>query len=79
MENNNNDTNTTLVDDVNNVIHPPNLVGVQNNIPKTRKCGFCGLLGHNKRTCPQIITNGKIIDFMIDDIQTDFMQHEDLH
>ena len=34
MENNNNDTNTTLVDNVNNIVHPPNLVGVQNNIRK---------------------------------------------
>ena len=58
-ENNNNNTNTTSVDNVNNAVHTPNLVGVLNNISKVRTCDFCGLLGHNKCTGPQIVTNGK--------------------
>ncbi len=30
----------------------------RNTTKRRRQCGFCGNLGHNKRTCPQLINNG---------------------
>lgn len=33
----------------------------RNVVPNKRKCGLCGLTGHNKRTCPQKAQEGKLI------------------
>lgn len=32
------------------------------NTSNKRKCGLCGLFGHNKRTCPQKVQQGLFID-----------------
>ena len=46
----NNAMNNTTFNNMNDIVTQPNLVGVQPNIRQPRKCGFCGLNGHNKRT-----------------------------
>lgn len=37
------------------------LVTRRNVIPTKRKCGHCGTIGHNKRTCPQLQQTRELI------------------
>jgi hypothetical protein len=30
-------------------------------VSNKRKCGLCGIMGHNKRTCPQKVQQGQFI------------------
>ena len=46
---------------------PPNewntpSLGQRTIVKKSWKCGHCGLFGHNKRTCPTFLNQGKFGD-----------------
>ena len=32
------------------------------DVSKQRKCGHCGVNGHNKRTCPMLMEVGKLLN-----------------
>ena len=59
---------------------PPHMESTVIN-PKTRKCGACGLEGHNKRRCPSVLQTGEFYIFFVhhDDDGSNFFGFSSFH
>ena len=63
------DSNTDVVNDTMEPIQQEEwtspLVNTSKPPPNKLKCGNCGVLGHNKRTCPLLLHIGMFIDDVV--------------
>ncbi len=58
-----NDTNNNVkFDTVKDAVTQPNLVGLGNITNKKVKCGLCGGIGHNRRSCSKKLDHGEFLN-----------------